>query len=116
MLSGSILGAILRAIGIARREKAKESYKDLSAIAGVWALFMFVISLLVLLLGTTIFGTFLETSLTWLFPANVIESITGITGFATAFWMALVVGVSSFVSLFIGAGIVDIAHSITEKV
>lgn len=116
MITGSVLGGIIRGIAIARREKAKESYKDLAIIAGVWAAFMFVVSLLILFLGATIIGTFLETSLTWLFPENIIESITTVASFGTAFWMALVIGISSFVSLFIGAGIIDMAHSITKRV
>lgn len=116
MLSGSIIGGILRGIGIAKREKAKESYKDLLVIGAVWSAFMFVVSLLILFLGATLIGTLLETSLAWLLPETIIESITAIATFGAALWTALVIGIYSFASLFIGAGIIDIAHSIAKRV
>ena len=109
-ISGVALGAILRAYGKSKRERWEESYKDLAAIAGVWAAFTFVSSFLVLFFGTTPIGTLLA----WL-PASITAGITA-TGFGLAIVGALLIGVSAFISMFIGALVIDVAISIKESI
>ena len=96
-ISGVALGAILRAYGRGKREKWEESYKDLAAVAGVWAAVTLVGSFLVLFFGTTPIGTLLA----WL-PASITAGITA-TGFGLAMIGSLLIGFSAFVSMFIGA-------------
>lgn len=109
-ISGTALGAILRAYGKSKRERWEESYKDLAAVAGVWAVVTLIISFLVLFFGTTP----IETLLAWL-PASITAGITS-TGFSLALIGSLLVGVGAFASMFIGALVVDVAIKIKESV
>jgi len=103
------LGAILRAYGKAKGESAKESYKDLSAIAGVYAVIVLVLSFFVLIFGTTA-----ETVLSWL--PETITSVITMTGFWLATVGAIIAGVGAFIGMFVGAVVVDFAISIKESI
>ncbi len=109
-ISGTALGAILRAYGVSKRESWQESYKDLAAIAGVWAIFVLISSFLILFFGTTPIGTLLA----WL-PASVTAGITA-TGFGLAAIGSLLVGFGAFVSMFVGALVMDLALSIKKSI
>ena len=109
-ISGVALGAILRAYGKSKRESWEESYKDLAAIAGVWGGITLVISFLVLFFGATTLATLLA----WL-PLSITAGLTT-TGFMAAIVGSLIVGFSAFVSMFIGALVIDVAISIKESI
>jgi len=109
-ISGTALGAILRAYGKSKRESWQESYKDLAVISSAWAVFALISSFLILFFGTTPIGKLL----TWL-PASITAGITA-TGFGLAIVGSLLIAVSAFISMFIGALVIDIAISIKEGV
>jgi len=109
MLSGSVLGAILRAYSLSKRERWQESYKDLAIIAAVWAGIIMVISFLMLFFGTTIIGDVLE----WL-PESVTGGITD--GLSLTFIGSFLFGIYAYVSMFVGALIIDIAIKIKESI
>ena len=99
-ISGTALGAILRATG--------KDYKEISAVGGVYAAIVAVISLIVLMFGTT-----LETLISWI-PETLTFGLTA--GIGLSFVVALLVGVSAFVSLLIGAIIIDISEAIIKGI
>ena len=108
-ISGTALGAILRAYGKSQGESWQESYKDLSAIAGIWAIFVLISSFLILFFGTTPIGTLLA----WL-PASITAGVTA-TGFGLAIIGSLLIGVGAFLSLFVGALVMDLALVIKKS-
>jgi len=108
-ISATGLGMVLRAYGKAKGESAKESYKDLAAIASIGAVIVLVLSFLVLIFGTTA-----ETVLSWL--PEMITSLITVTGFWLAIMGAIVAGLGWFLAMFLGALVVDIAIAIKESV
>lgn len=89
-ISGATLGAILRS--------KKHSYGKISIIALVYALVVFVISIVALLLGAEA-----STFMTWI-PEGIV-----------LFFGAVLIGVTSFVALLIGAVVFDISEAIIKS-
>jgi len=101
-ISGTALGAILKAKG--------ESYKDISIVAIMYAVIILLISLVVLILGTTT----LPDLLIWL-PESIAATIT-ISGMALAFTGAIFAGITAFLSMILGAAIFDASEAIIKGV
>ena len=101
-ISGTALGAILRAKG--------KTYKEISIVSVVYAIIVLLVSLVVLILGTsTISGL-----LVWL-PESVAAGIT-VSGLALAFTGAILAGVTAFVSMVLGAAILDASEAIIRGI
>jgi len=101
-ISGTALGAILRAKG--------RTYKEISIVSVVYAIIVLLVSLVVLILGTsTISGL-----LVWL-PESVAAGIT-VSGLALAFTGAILAGVTAFVSMVLGAAILDASEAIIRGI
>ena len=95
-----VLGAILRSKG--------RNYKEISIVAGVFALFLFLISLL--LLSLTTLG--LE-SLVNLVPEGVFINLVSPERILAG---AILVGVGAFISMMFGALILDLAEEIIKGI
>jgi len=101
-ISGTALGAILRAKG--------KSYKEISIVSVVYAIIVLLISVVLLILGTaTISGL-----IVWI-PESVAAGIT-VTGLSLAFVGAILAGITAFVSMILGAAIMDAAEAIIRGV
>jgi len=101
-ISGTALGAILRAKG--------HGYKKISIVALVYAIIVLLISLVVLILGTST----IETLIAWI-PASIATGIT-IGSLSLAFTGAILAGITAFVAMVLGAAIFDAAEAIIEGV
>jgi len=101
-ISGLALGAILRAKG--------HGYKEISIVATIYAVIMLLVSLVVLILGTSTISALLL----WL-PESIAAGIT-VSGLALAFTGAILAGVTALVSLILGAVILDASEAIIRGV
>ncbi len=100
-ISGTALGAILRA--------KDKSYKEISIVGLVYAIVILLISLVVLLVGTST----IDTLMAWI-PESIALGLTA--GIGLAVMGAILAGVTAFVSLILGAVIWDISEAIIKGV
>ena len=99
-ISGVALGAILRAKG--------KDYKDILAVAGVYAMIVFLLSAFVLFL--TDIG--LSDLVSWI-PSSILADLTAPLGILIG---VVLLGVGAFISMFLGAVILDACEAITKGV
>lgn len=97
-ISGTALGAILRA--------KRRNYREISMVAVVYAIIVFLISVFVLFLTTL--G--LTDLVTWL-PENIVADLTSLTSMLIG---SVLIGFGAFISLILGAAVFDASEAIIK--